>query len=426
MPRSSVDLSYAIGLPPEEAIRYFEQKGYAIGFNYHEVWAQAHARAFTVAGVLKLDVLTDIKTALKQALNEGKTLRQFEQSLLPTLTKKGWIGNGLVAEQTTGELQGKQLTPRRMETIFQTNMQSSYMAGRYQTMKENVDNRPFWQYWAIMDKRTRPAHALLNGRVFRFDDPIWSIIFPPNGYRCRCSVRAFNQGDLDKRSLVVSNSDGHLVDVEQPIGNTGITRTVTAYKDPVTGQYFVPDAGFGFNPGQVAYQPELDKYPLDVARQYVHGTLTGDEFSAWYNGLEQKVSAGLDGGQSVNALRKELAVGQKYPVGVLTSNDTERLGTKSQTVWLSDDTLTKQLVNRQGQNVSLDDYRLIQQVLEQPSLIIVERDLHMKFIQQQERWWAAVVKVTRDGTENWLQTFHPINEREIERLRRTGKIILDK
>ena len=98
MPRNSVDLSYAIGLPPEEAIRYFEQKGYAIGFNYHEVWAQAHARAFTVAGVMKLDVLTDTQSALKAALKNGQTLRQFEKALLPVLTQKGWIGNGLVAD----------------------------------------------------------------------------------------------------------------------------------------------------------------------------------------------------------------------------------------------------------------------------------------------------------------------------------------
>ena len=41
---ASPDIGFAVNLKPEEAIRYFEQKGYAIGFNYHEVWAQAHAR----------------------------------------------------------------------------------------------------------------------------------------------------------------------------------------------------------------------------------------------------------------------------------------------------------------------------------------------------------------------------------------------
>ncbi|HCN4889337.1 TPA: phage head morphogenesis protein, partial [Escherichia coli] len=32
-----VDLGYAYTLKPEEAIRYFESKGYVIGFRWHDV-----------------------------------------------------------------------------------------------------------------------------------------------------------------------------------------------------------------------------------------------------------------------------------------------------------------------------------------------------------------------------------------------------
>lgn len=59
-----VDLGYAYTLKPEEAIKYFESKGYVIGFRWHDVKDIAHARAFTVAGVLKLDVLKDIRDGL--------------------------------------------------------------------------------------------------------------------------------------------------------------------------------------------------------------------------------------------------------------------------------------------------------------------------------------------------------------------------
>ncbi|ELW9228602.1 phage head morphogenesis protein, partial [Morganella morganii] len=111
--RETVDLRYAIGLPPAEAIAYFESKGYAIGFNYHDVEAQAHAKAFTVAGVLKLDVLQDIRQALTESLKNGETYRDFERRLTPLLEQKGWLGKGLVADPDTGELHGKRLTPRR-------------------------------------------------------------------------------------------------------------------------------------------------------------------------------------------------------------------------------------------------------------------------------------------------------------------------
>ena len=111
--REAVDLRYAIGLPPAEAIAYFESKGYAIGFNYHDVEAQAHAKAFTVAGVLKLDVLQDIRQALTEALKNGETHRDFERRLLPVLEQKGWLGKSLIADPETGELHGKRLTDRK-------------------------------------------------------------------------------------------------------------------------------------------------------------------------------------------------------------------------------------------------------------------------------------------------------------------------
>lgn len=142
--------------------------------------------------------------------------------------------------------------------------------------------------------------------------------------------------------------------------------------------------------------------------------------------MEHEVTHRLDAGDSTRAIRTALTAGQRYPVAVLAADDMERLGTTSQTVWLSDDTLAKQFANRQGQDVTLDDYWRVQQVLEQPSLILAERDYHLKFVKQQDKWWAAVVKVTRDGKENWLQSFFPTNEKEVRRLKRNGKVLWEK
>lgn len=146
-----VDLGYAYTLAPEEAIKYFEGKGYAIGFNWHDVQTVAHARAFTVAGVMKLDVLQDIRGGLQSALDNGDTYQEFVKGLQPLLESKGWIGKGLVADPETGELHGKQLTPRRFQTIFDTNIQSSYNAGRYQQQMANVADRPYFERVAVMD-----------------------------------------------------------------------------------------------------------------------------------------------------------------------------------------------------------------------------------------------------------------------------------
>ena len=246
MPTANVDLAYAIGLQPEEAIRYFESKGYTIGFNWHDVEARAHATAFTVAGVLKQDVLQDIHGALSESLREGKTFDQFKRQLTPVLEQKGWMGNGLVADED-GVLQGKQLTPRRLKTIFETNMQVAYNAGRYEEQMANAEFRPILERIAVMDTHTRPRHAALNGFTARYDDPVWQFMYPPDGYHCRCRVRARTEADVERLGLKVESSEGRIETVQQAWGPNE-TRQVQALR--INGELYTPDAGFGHNPAQ--------------------------------------------------------------------------------------------------------------------------------------------------------------------------------
>ncbi|MEW9901042.1 PBECR2 nuclease fold domain-containing protein [Chitinivorax sp. PXF-14] len=257
------DLAYAIGLEPAAAVAYLEQKGYVLGFSWQDVWQQAHAKAFTAAGVMKADVLADLKAGLVDALKHGHTRQEFIDGLTPLLQKKGWWGTHAQTDPQTGEMHGKGLTPRRLGTIFDTNMQTAYMAGRYQAMLANVDDRPYWMYSAIMDRRTRPSHAALNGRVFRHDDPIWNSIFPPNGFRCRCSVRALDGDDLKARKLDLSSSQGALRDVEVPVSRKPGAPLVTVTRfEYAPGKAFMPDPGWNYNPGQSALRPFVPP-PLD-------------------------------------------------------------------------------------------------------------------------------------------------------------------
>ena len=43
--------------PPADAIAYLQSKGLRITFNWQEMLDEAHARAFTVAKAMRLDVL---------------------------------------------------------------------------------------------------------------------------------------------------------------------------------------------------------------------------------------------------------------------------------------------------------------------------------------------------------------------------------
>lgn len=418
MPQANAlpDLGYAIGLPPEKAIEYFEAKGYAIGFKWQDVWAEAHAKAFTVAGITKLDVLQDIRGELDALLKNGGTLQDFKNNLIPTLKQKGWWGKGQIVEQDSGEVLGKRLNPRRLETIFRTNMQTTYSAGRYQEQLASAESRPWWEYVAVLDNRTRPRHRALAGQIFRYDDPFWRSFYPPNGWNCRCRVRTRSARDIERKSLATSSSEGRLGETEQLIDRKGTTRRVPSYTTP-SGDVFTADAGFGYNPGRAAYQPELDRYDKDAARQYVKGTLTGPAFAHQYKQMAAAVEKLQGAGQDLAQIRQQLAVGQRWPVGILSGEQQAQLGAVTQTVWLSDDTLAKQLVARSGQQLELSDYYRVQAVLEAPELVLQEKELHLRLLKREGKWWAAVVKVTRNGAEVFLQSFYRVSEAEVARLK---------
>ncbi len=244
-----IDLSYAFELPPEEAIAYFLAKGYAISWDWWEVWERAHAAAFTVAKAMRQDILEDIRTAVDSALTEGKPYRQFASELTPILKSKGWWGKVQTEDGEIAQLG----SPWRLRTIYTVNLQTAYMAGRYATQMELTEERPYWMYTAVMDGRTRPGHAALHGLVFRYDDPIWDSLYPPNGWNCRCRVRALSLYKLQQLGKSVSSSNG-MLHIEDALVSkkTGEMRPVTVFEGEVQGRpiRMAPDVGWSSNAAQ--------------------------------------------------------------------------------------------------------------------------------------------------------------------------------
>ena len=254
---SPADLKAMFGMEPENAVAFMKSKGYAITWNWQEMLDQAHDQAFTVAKAMNLDLLSDIRGALETALQDGQTLTQFIKALQPTLESQGWWGKQVIVDSNGGAEMVQLGSPRRLKTIYQTNLQSAYMAGRKASMEETADTHPYWMYIAILDGKTRPSHRALHGQVFRHDDPIWAAIFPPNGFNCRCRVVALSEAAVKRRGLKVVSSEGHMFTETVETGidkRTGEIRTA-----PVTGIRttdaagkaitFRTDPGFNHAPG---------------------------------------------------------------------------------------------------------------------------------------------------------------------------------
>lgn len=267
----SVDLKYLIALQPEKAIKYLKDKGYEFSWDWEEIWQDAHTKSFTVAKVMRKDILDDIREIVEKSMQEGLTFQQFKQELEPKLKNKGWWGviSGKPDDVRKELIKRKLITnknlipdgdesikiqlgsPWRLKTIYRTNIQTAYMAGRYKEQMNNVKNRPYFEYVAVMDRRTRPSHAQLNGRIFRYDDEFWNDFYPPNGWGCRCRVRPLSEDNIKDRKLGVDSSKGHLSQEMKLVSQkTGELKPVTVYTDFLTSHKIAPDVGWSYNPGK--------------------------------------------------------------------------------------------------------------------------------------------------------------------------------
>lgn len=231
-------------LPPQEAIDYFRSKGYAPPsgrFSWYDTWREEHAHAFTVAKGMQDDVLELIFNELLAALEDGRTLQQFRDALRPRLQQAGWWGQSVMSDPSTGEVQDVQLgSNRRLKVIFDTNMRTSYAAGRWARIQRTKAAFPYLLYRQIDRPNKREDHARYNGIVLPVDHPAWAKIFPPNGWFCGCSVRQLTRRQLEREGLTVS--EDFTLDTEDFTNpRTGETSALPSGVHP----------GFDTNPGLI-------------------------------------------------------------------------------------------------------------------------------------------------------------------------------
>lgn len=121
--------------------------------------------------------------------------------------------------------------PSLVETVYRTQSQLAYNAGRWQADQDPAVQEILWgyRYSTVGDARVRPEHEPLEGVLLPKEDPFWSQWWPPNGFNCRCmAIPVFDAPDR----------------VKKPPAN-----------DPTTGQPLSPPAGFAFNPGEIFSVP---------------------------------------------------------------------------------------------------------------------------------------------------------------------------
>lgn len=175
----------AFNLPPQDAINWFKDRVPVTTDEWIFLNQDARAKAFFISGTAQLDLIGETHTSLRKALEEGKSFADWKKEMQQKL-ENGWTASGAPGLNTTAQVNN------RLETIYQTNIQHAYQAGRYRQMTDPdvLALRPMWVYVAVMDSRTSHTCKRLNNTTLPHDDPFWQKNHPPRHFRCRSTIRS--------------------------------------------------------------------------------------------------------------------------------------------------------------------------------------------------------------------------------------------
>jgi len=174
-------------LPFREQIAYFRGKQNIGTRAWTDISQEQHDHAFVVAGAMKKELLHDLRGAVDQVIEDGMTLEQFRAEFDDIVARHGWQYKG-----------GRNW---RSRVIYETNLRTSYQAGRFAQLTDPdlVSRRPFWMYiHSDLVAQPRQEHLTWDGLVLRHDDPWWSTHYPPNGWGCKCRVRPLSERQLTR------------------------------------------------------------------------------------------------------------------------------------------------------------------------------------------------------------------------------------
>lgn len=220
---------------PAEVLRFFRAKGYAFGWNWADVYGDEHQRVFTAAKVMRKDVLRTLREEVDRAVSDGLPFIEFKKGLKPRLQALGWWDAQLSsADPDTG----RRVTidpPRRLRTIYETNVRQARAQGQYERIQRNKKSRPYLLYTVGPSEKHREMHLAWHGTLLPVDDPWWQTHMPMNGWGCKCGLRTVSTREADRLEtdgVLAPNPEPVLDDEGNPTGHVVETRVPVRREAP--------------------------------------------------------------------------------------------------------------------------------------------------------------------------------------------------
>jgi hypothetical protein len=295
------------------------------------------------------------------------------------------------------------------------------MAGRYKNFIENVDNRGYFRYVAVLDSRTRPHHRAFHNKVFRHDDPFWNHFWPPWEWNCRCDVEALSPDEVEREGLKIESAEGKLSEEDRLVSSkTGEFRPVTVYEDPEIG-VIATGIGWDYNQGKtaifldiLAYQ-KLQDLPSEVQTLFINEMASSDiyekAFPSWVDGVlkdpqprGQSIAIGWMDNNVLKYLERENFQPETPVIGA-TSRGIKHIENKIRT----------------GE-ISLQEIRNIPQFIRNPEVILYDSDdpALLYVISTDDKKLKSVVRINRPIKReriNWIATTSKVSTRDLKHSR---------
>jgi Phage Mu protein F like protein len=205
---------------PQNAIDWFRARLPLTEASFKALEADARQRAFYVGGLTTLDIVQDTFSSLEKALTDGQTFQTWKAEI------------GAKLENAWGKPNA-----HRLKTVFDTNLQQAYGAGRYKSALESES--PYWSLEIVLDGKTSIICQRLINITLPVGHPFWKTHIPPFHFRCRTALITLSSDQANAR---------------------GITEKIPEVQALT---------GFGHIPGEHDFTPDPSKYDprLWAARQ---------------------------------------------------------------------------------------------------------------------------------------------------------------
>jgi len=211
-------------LPFDEAIRFLKARVSLTKAEWAALEPKLAFRAFTMAKLTQCDYIEAVRGRLVNALEKGEGFEQL------------WGDVKAIADTD-----GSTIKPGYWETVYRTNVQTAYNAGR--RMQFDRDPPSALALMVLDDERTSDICRPLAGLVLPYNHPFWEDHWPPFHFNCRTTVRAIYDYEVG----------------QVPVQNVPMKQL---------RKEFHPQSGFGQNPLQTGSFWKLTPTMLERIERY--------------------------------------------------------------------------------------------------------------------------------------------------------------